>query len=135
MSRKRKTHDRRGHRGMTFGIAATVGVTAAAVAEDLRYFAEGSPESFVRTWRIQPVSLFVGSLAYVAVLYLLQLLNDREHAMRYVYPYVPLVMFSGANVVIRVNPLWVGIVALLCAGCSILQVRLLHGSRSSSARL
>jgi hypothetical protein len=120
---------------MTFGIAAIVGIAAAAVVEDLRYFAEGSPESFLRTWRIQPVSMFVGAVVYVAMLYLLQLLNDRERALKYVYPYVPLVVFSGINLTLRVNPLWVAIVALACFGGSVLQIRFLHSGRSSSARL
>lgn len=120
---------------MTFGIAAIVAVTAAAVVEDLRYFAEGSPESFLRTWRIQPVSMFVGSLVYVAILYMLQLLNDRDRALKYVIPYVPLVAFSGADLAIRLNPVWVAVVALVCVGGSILQVRILRNGRSSSARL
>ena len=81
-----------------FGIAAIAGVLAAAVVEDLRYFAEGSPESFLHTWHIQPVSMFVGSLVFMAMLYLLQLLNDRERALKYVYPYVPLVLFP--------EPIW-----------------------------
>ena len=131
MSRKRKAHGGGDDRAMTFGIAAIVGVTAVAVAEDLRYFAEGSPESFLRTWRIQPVSMFVGSLVYVGMLYVLQLLNDRERALKYVYPYLKLLFLSGADLAIRLNPVWVGAVALLCVGCSILQVRSLHGGRST----
>lgn len=120
---------------MTFAIAAIAAVTAAAVVEDLRYFAEGSPESFLQTWRIQPVSMFIGSLVYVVTLYLLQLLNDRKHAVKYVIPYVPLVAFSGADLAIRLNPVWVAVVALVCVGCSILQVRFLQNGRSNSARL
>ena len=96
---------------LTFGIAAIVGVAAAAVAEDLRYFAEGSPDSFLQTWRIQPVSMFVGSLVFVTTLYLLQRLNDRQHALNYVFPYVPLVVFSGIDLAARLNPLWVAFVA------------------------
>ena len=108
---------------MTFTIAVVVGVTAVAVAEDIRYFAEGSPESFLQTWRIQPVSMFAGSLAFVVSLYMLQLLNDRGHALKYLYPYVPLLVFTGANLAVRLNPLWVAVVALACVACSILQVR------------
>jgi drug/metabolite transporter (DMT)-like permease len=135
MSRKRKARDRGGDMLMPFGIAAIAGVLAAAVVEDLRYFADGSPESFLQTWRIQPVSMFVGSLVYVAMLYMLQLLNDRERALKYVYPYVPLVLFSAANLAIRLNPVWVAVVALVCAGCSLLQVRVVRNGRSTSARL
>lgn len=36
---------------MTFTIAVIIGVTAVAVAQDFHCFAEGSPESFLRTWR------------------------------------------------------------------------------------
>jgi hypothetical protein len=112
---------------LTFGIAAIVAVAAAAVAEDMRYFAEGSPDSFLQTWRIQPVSLFVGSLVYVATLYLLQRLNDRQRALNYVFPYVPLVVFSGLDLAVRLNPLWVGAVAAACFAWSLLQVHFLHG--------
>jgi hypothetical protein len=111
---------------LTFGIAVIVGVAAAAVVEDLRYFAEGSPDSFLQTWHIQPVSMFVGSLVYVTTLYFLQLLNDRQRALSYVFPYVPLVVFSGVDLAIRLNPRWVGAVALVCIGCSVLQTRFLH---------
>jgi hypothetical protein len=135
MGRKRKTRKRKDEMLMSFGIAVMAGVLAAAVVEDLRYFAEGSPDSFLQTWHIQPLSMFIGSLAYIAVLYMLQLLNDRERALKYVYPYVPLVLFSGANLAMRLNPVWVALVALLCAACSFLQVRVLLNGRSSSARL
>ena len=120
---------------MPFGIAAIAGVLAAAVVEDLRYFAEGSPESFLQTWRIQPVSMFVGSIVFVAILYMLQLLNDHERALKYVYPYAPLVLISGANLAVKLNPMWVVAVALVCAGCSFLQVRIMRNGRSTSARL
>lgn len=128
MSRKRKVRDRSHGLLKPFAIAAIAAVTAAAVVEDLRYFAEGSPESFLRTWRIQPVSMFIGSVVYVVTLYLLQLLHDRRHAVKYVYPYVPLLAFSGVDVAIRLSPLWIAFVALVCVGCSILQVRFLHSS-------
>jgi len=130
-----KPRDRRDETVMAFGIAAIAGIAAAAVAEDLRYFAEGSPESFLKTWRAQPVSIFVGVLVYVAVFYMLQMLNARQHALKYACPYVPLLVFSGVNLTLRVNPLWVAVVALACFGGSVLQIRFLHGGRSSSARL
>jgi hypothetical protein len=38
-----------------FGSAAIGGIAAVALIEDLRYFAEGSPESFWSTWHIHPV--------------------------------------------------------------------------------
>ena len=120
---------------MTFTIALILGVTAVAVSEDFRYFAEGSPESFLHTWRIQPVAMFVGSLVYVSSLYMLQLLNDREHALKYLYPYLPLVVFSGANLAVKLNPLWVAAGAIACLACSILQVRALRNGRSWSVHL
>ena len=127
MSRKRNSRVHGDVTSLTFGIAVIVGGVAAAVVEDLRYFAEGSPESFLQTWRIQPVSMFVGSLVFVATLYLLQRLNDRPRALNYVFPYVPLLIFSGIDLAVRMNPLWVAAVALACVGCSILQIRFLHG--------
>ena len=122
MRKKRNPAERGDLTILTFGIAAIVGVCAAAVVEDMRYFAEGSPDSFLQTWRIQPVSMFVGSLVFVTTLYLLQRLNDRQHALNYVFPYVPLVVFSGLDLAIRLNPLWVGAVAALCFGWSIVQI-------------
>jgi hypothetical protein len=127
MSRRRNPHARGDITILTFSIAVVVGLAAAAVSEDLRYFAEGSPDSFLQTWRIQPVSMFAGSLVYVATLYALQLLNDRRRALNYVFPYVPLVVFSGIDLAVRLNPLWVGAVAVLCVGCSILQIHFSHG--------
>jgi hypothetical protein len=135
MNGKRKIRHREDHTQMTFTIAVIIGITAVAVAEDFRYFAEGSPESFLRTWHIQPISMFIGSLVYVASLYMLQLLNDRDRALKYLYPYLPLVVFCGANLAVKLNPLWVGVVALASVGCSILQVRFLRNGRSWSARL
>jgi len=127
MTRRRNSRAQDDSTILTFDIAVIVGVAAAAMVEDLRYFAEGSPESFLQTWHIQPVSMFVGSLVYVATLYLLQLLNDRPRALNYVFPYVPLVVFSGVDLAIRMNPLWVAVVAVVCFVCSVLQIRFLHG--------
>ena len=128
MTRSRKARDRNDGMLKPFVIAAIVAVTTAAVVEDLRYFAEGSPESFLQTWRIQPVSMFIGSLVYVVALYLLHFLNDRRHAVKYVIPYAPLVALSTADLAIRLSPLWIAFVALVCVGCSILQVRFWHSS-------
>jgi len=49
MSRRRNSRPHGDSTILTFGIAVIVGVAAAAVAEDMRYFAEGSPESFLQT--------------------------------------------------------------------------------------
>ena len=127
MSKKRNPRARSDATILTFGIALIVGIAAAAIAEDIRYFAQGSPESFLQTWRIQPGSMFAGSLVFAATLYLLQLLNDRKRALNYVLPYVPLVICSGVDMAVRLNPLWVAGTAVLCFGCSILQIHSLHG--------
>jgi len=129
MRRKRNSHTQESVLALTFGIAVVVGVLAAAVAEDLRFFATGSPESFLQTWRIQPVSMFAGSLAFVATLYLLQRLNDPPRALNYLVPYVPLVVFSGADLAIRCHPLWVGVVAVACFTGSLVQIRFWQGGR------
>jgi hypothetical protein len=124
MTRRRKRTRNWGANTVTaFGSAAIGGIAAVALIEDLRYFAEGSPESFWSTWHIHPLSMFVGSLAYVAILYLLQLLNDRDHAVEYLYPYVLLVGFSGVNLALRLNAAWVALVAFACMGWSFIQLR------------
>ena len=135
MAKKRRVRHREDHTTMTFTIALILGVTAVAVAEDFRYFAEGSPESFLRTWHIQPISMFAGSLVYVSSLYMLQLLNDRGHAIKYLYPYLPMVVFSGANLAVKLNSLWVAAVAIACLACSIFQVRAMRNGRSWSVHL
>lgn len=127
MSRKHNPRARIDAAILTFSIAAIVGIAATAVAEDIRYFAAGSPESFLHTWRIQPLSMFAGSVVFVATLYLLQLLNDRPRALNYVFPYLPLLLFSGIDLAVRLNPLWVAGVAVACFGFSVLQIRYLHG--------
>ena len=54
--------------------------------------------------------MFVGSLAFVTILYLLQRLNDREHALDYVYPYVLLVAVSAFDLALRFNSAWLVLV-------------------------
>ena len=101
--------------------------------EDLCYFAADSPESFWRSWHIHPVSMFAGSVAYVAILYLLQLLNDPEHAIRYLYPYLLLVGVTGADLALRLNSAWVALAAFVSIGWSVFQVRSSRNGRSGSA--
>jgi hypothetical protein len=119
---------------IAFGSAAIGGIAAVALVEDLRYFAGGSQDLFWSTWHIHPLSMLVGSLAYVAILYMLQCLNDRDHAIEYLYPYVLLVGFSGANLAIRLNAAWIVLVALACMGWSFIQARAFRSRRRGSAR-
>ena len=132
--RRRRTRNQRDNTVTAFGSATIGGIAAVALIEDLRYFAEGSPESFWSTWHIHPLSMFVGSLAYVAILYMLQCLNDRDHAIEYLYPYVLLVGFSGVNLALRLNAAWVALVAFACMGWSFIQLRSSRSQRSGSAR-
>jgi uncharacterized membrane protein len=108
---------------IAFGSAAIGGIASVALVEDLRYFAGGSPESFWSTWHIHPLSTFVGSIAFISILYMLQLLNDRDRAVAYLYPYLLLVGFCGVNLVLRLNASWTALVAIACIGWSLIQVR------------
>ena len=133
-ARRQRISNRRDNTLIAFGSAAIGGIASVALVEDLRYFAEGSPESFLSTWHIHPLSMFVGSLAYVAILYLLQILNDRDHAVEYLYPYVLLVGFSGVNLALRLNAAWVALVAFASMGWSVIQLRSSRSQRKGSAR-
>jgi hypothetical protein len=135
MSKRRRARNRKDHTVTAFGSAAIAGLGVVALVEDLCYFAAGSPESFWRTWHIHPVSMFAGSLAYVAILYLLQLLNDRDRAIGYLYPYLLLVGVTGADMALRLNPAWVALAAFACVGWSVAQVRSSRNQRSGSARV
>lgn len=134
MSKRNRIRKREDHTVTAFGSAAIAGIGVVALVEDLCYFAAGSPESFWRSWRIHPVSMFAGSLAYVAILYLLQLLNDPDRAIGYLYPYLLLVGVTGADLALRLNPLLIALAVLASVGWSVVQVRSSRNRRSGSAR-
>ena len=131
MSRKRK--EQNDHTGMAFGIAAIFALVIVEVVEDIFYFATDVP--FWDTWRFHPVSIFSGTLAFLGLLYVLQRMQDREHALQYLEPYLPLLGLSGANLALKLNGLWLFPVAAACAVWSVAQVRRLRGRRPATRRV
>jgi hypothetical protein len=133
VSRRRKEHDRGDHTTMAFVIAAIFGCTVVAVVEDAWYFATGVV--FWNTRRFHPDSIFLGALAFTGLLYFLQRMNNGDRAVQYVQPYLPLVVLSGANVALKLNPAWLLPVALACIGWSVVQVRRVNGGKAMSRRI
>ncbi len=134
MNRKRKERRQQGdHTDMAFAISGLFACAIVALVEDIFYFATGVP--FWDTWRFHPASIFAGTLAFLGLVYLLQRMNDRAHALRYLEPYVPLLGFSGANLALKLNPAWLLPVALACVVWSVAQVRRLRGGRPAPRRI
>ncbi len=121
------------HTGTAFGIAAIFGLVIVEVVEDIFYFATDVP--FWNTWRFHPASFFVGTLAFLGLLYVLQRMHDRQHALRYLEPFTPLLGLSGANLAFKLNAAWLLPVALGCAVWSVAQVRRLRGRRPTPRRI
>ena len=109
---------------MAFWIAAIFGCGVVGVVEDIFYFA--TDVVFWKTRRFHPVSVFAGTLAFLGLLYFLLRMHDREHAMRYLEPYSPLLGLSAANLALQLNGAWLLPVALACALWSVAQVRRLR---------
>jgi hypothetical protein len=128
MSRRRK--EQQDHSAMAFGIAAIFAVVIVEVVEDIFYFATDVP--FWNTWRFHPASIFAGTLAFLGLLYVLQRMHDREHALQYLGPYLPLLGLSGANLALKLNGVWLFPVALACAAWSVARVRRLRGRRPAT---
>jgi len=128
-SRRRSNED---YTGIAFLAAAILGVATVAVVEDVMYSATGVP--LWSTWHFQPVSIFAGALAFVLLLYLLQRINNRVSAMAYVEPYLPLLVLSGANLVLKVNPAWLLPVVLSCIAWSVTRIRKARAHRSLPRR-
>lgn len=117
---------------MAFLAAAILGVATVAVVEDVMYSATGVP--LWKTWRFQPVSIFSGCLVFVVLLYLLQRINHRSRAVAYVEPYLPLLVLSAANVVLKLNPAWLLPVVCSCIGWSVSRIRRARGHRPIQRR-
>lgn len=132
MRRRPKKRPREDHTAIAFFSAATLAVVVIAAMEDVRYSATGVP--LWSSWRLQPVSIFAGALAFVGLFYCLQRINDRAHAIAYVEPYVPLVVLSGANVLLKLNPAWLIPVVVGCVTWSVGRVRRTREQTSTSRR-
>ena len=106
-ARKRQGED---HTAIAFSSALMLALATVAVVEDVRYSATGVP--LWETWRFQPISIFAGALAFIGLLYWLLRINNCPNAMFYVAPSIPVLVLSGANIVLKRNPAW------LCQWCS-----------------
>ena len=124
MSRRRRQKRQQDPTGLAFAISALWGCAVIVAVEDVFYSASDTP--FWNTWHFHPVSIFVGTLAFLGLLYLLQSMNDRKRALQYLEPYVPLLGFSGVNLGLKLNAAWLLPVALACAIYSVAQVRRLR---------
>jgi hypothetical protein len=125
--KKRQTED---YSAIAFFSAATLACVVIAAVEDVRYSATGVP--LWSSWRLQPISIFAGALAFVGLLYCLQRINDRAHAIAYVEPYAPLLVLSGANLLLKLNPAWLIPVVLGCITWSVGRVRKTREQHSRS---
>jgi hypothetical protein len=127
--RKRQQED---HTSIAFFSAATLACVVIAAVEDVRYSATGVP--LWSSWRLQPVSIFAGALSFVGLLYCLERINNRSRAVAYIEPYLPLVVLSGANVMLKLNPAWLLPVVLGCVTWSVGRVRKTREQHSTSRR-
>ncbi|MGB7555686.1 MAG: hypothetical protein WBM04_15035 [Candidatus Korobacteraceae bacterium] len=131
MSRRRRQKRQQDPTGLAFAISALWGCAVIVAIEDVFY----SDLPFWNTSHIHPVSIFVGTLAFLGLLYLLQSMTDRKRALQYLEPYMPLLGFSGVNLGLKLNAGWMLPVALGCALYSVAQVRRLRGHKSVAPRV
>jgi hypothetical protein len=131
MSKRRREPQE--HIAMAFWIAAIFACGVVGVVEDTYYFA--TDVVFWNTWRLHPASMFAGTLAFLGLLYFLQRMHNREHALRYLEPYIPLLVLSSANLLLKLNGAWLFPVAFACALWSMAQVRRLRDRKSAARRL
>jgi hypothetical protein len=134
MSRRRKERrQKEDHTGMAFGISGIFACAVIALVEDIFYFA--TDETLWNTLRFHPVSIFVGTLVFLGLLYCLQRMNDPERALQYLEPYWPLLGFSGLNLALKLNAAWLLLVAVACIVWSVAQVRRLRYHRPVTRRV
>lgn len=128
MRRRIKERERRDSTDTAFVIAAIFAFASIALIEDGYYFATGV--SFWSTLRFHPLSILVGMLSFLVLLYLLQRMNDRARALDYLKPYAPLLGFSALNIVLKLNTAWALPFAVVSVTGSVMQVRRLRDRRS-----
>jgi len=109
-----------------------LGSAVVAVVEDVRYSATGVP--LWSSWHFQPASIFAGMLAFVGVLYCLQRINNRPRALEYVEPYLPLLVLSGANLMLKLNSMWLLLALLPSIAWSARRMRKARSERSMPRR-
>jgi len=112
--------------------AGAWGVIGFGAAEDFHYMA--TDIGFWNTWHFQPLSFFVGTLSFLAVLYLLLHLNGSKRPLRYLEPYTPLLGASGANLALKLNAAWLVPVTVFSVAWSVIQVRNLSERQRAHTR-
>jgi hypothetical protein len=132
MRRRTKRRHNEDHTIIAFLAAAMLGSAAVAVVEDVRYSATGIP--LWSSWHFQPASIFAGMLAFVGVLYCLQRINNRPRALEYVEPYLPLLVLSGANLMLKLNSMWLLLALLPSIAWSASRMRKARSERSMPRR-
>jgi hypothetical protein len=115
---------------MAFIISAIFSCATILVLEDGYY----SDRPFWGIWRFHSPSLFVGTAAFVGLLYFLQHMNDKRYALKYVQPYTPLLVFSGLNLVFKLSATWFALIAVMSISWSVYQVRRLRDAKPSPQR-
>ena len=133
MGKRSRRRQQPNHTGIAFVSAAILGSAMVAVVEDVRYSATGVP--LWNTWHFHPVSIFIGTVVFVAIFYFLQSMDNHTRAIDCIGPYAPLVLIAGANLVFRMNPLWLVLAALGCTAWSFGRDRKLREQRSSTRRM
>jgi hypothetical protein len=131
MSRSRNGQRREDHTQIAFVIAGIFACLVIAVIEDVSQSAAPSSSTF---WHFHPVSIFVGTLTFMGLMYFLQRMNDRKHALRYLEPYTLLLGLSGANLGLKMNTAWLLPIAVVSIAWSVVQVRRLRQDRSAHLR-
>jgi hypothetical protein len=121
MATRSRARHKKDYTDTAFMIAAFAGCAAVAAAEDVHYFA--TDVVFWNTWRLQPTSVFIGTLVFLITLYLMQRLNNARHALRYLGPYGLLLGASGANLAVKLNGFWLLPVVAVSIVWSVMQVR------------
>lgn len=119
--KRRRVNAQKDHTETAFLIAAAT-ACAALMATEIIYSA-ATDVVFWDTWRLHPLSIFIGTVSFVCCLYSMQVLNQRRSPLGYLLPYTPLLGASGLNLALRRNSLWLIPFAVVSVLWSLLQVR------------
>ena len=122
--KRHRANNQKDHTETAFLIAASA-ACAGVIATEVIYSA-ATDVVFWETWRLHPLSIFIGILSFICCLYSMQILNGRKSPMRYLRPYTPLLGASGLNLVLKRNSLWLIPFAVISVLWSVLEVRTLR---------
>ncbi len=130
MKHRRRERTRKDHTAMAFIIAVSFSCATTLVLED-GFYSDGL---FWNTWHFHVPSLFVGTAAFVGLLYFLQHMNDKRYALKYVEPYAPLLVFSGLNLIFKLSATWFVLIAAVSITWSVFRVRRLRDAKTPPHR-